>query len=310
MKNKPKLIIMVGISGAGKSSVAESISYNLRTYGRDCVTVSSDSIRGEICDGGVQDQSKNAEVFQIFHSRIQEHLKSGLDVIADATNITMKSRRAIINAVKGIDCHITAFVVAKQIEDCLEDNLERQYPVPHHVILKQAGRFQVPFYEEGFDDIVLNGDGENEPFFYNDKLDAMSGFEQHNPHHTLDLYEHCMKVARMFREEYIFEYHIQGAMLHDIGKLFTQKFDENGVAHYYQHENAGAYYLLSHHLSLSNSLCLKSDRELLELVFIVNYHMLPMNWNTEKLRDKWKYIFGEEKFNMLTFFHKCDIMGK
>jgi predicted kinase len=309
MNNKPTLNIMVGLSGAGKSSIANQIVRTGIEYGEEFYVVSSDEIRGEICEGGVSDQSKNEEVFKIFHKRIQEYLKAGCNVIADATNITMKSRRAIINAVKGIECEIVAVVVSKKFEECLENNLNREYPVPHHVIHKQAGLFQVPFYEEGFGDILLFGSDGDCTTFYTDCLDKMKGFEQFNPHHTLDLYEHGMKVSSSFKLEYNHYCHVIGAMLHDIGKLFTQKFDEEGIAHYYQHENVGTYYLLSNYKEVSYDLDLNED-EMIELLFIVNYHMLPMNWNSEKSKGKWKHIFGEKKFNMLTFFHECDIIGK
>ena len=50
--------------------------------------------------------------------------------------------------------------------------------------------------------------------------------------------------------------------------------------------------------------------DLLEMLFYVNYHMLPMNWNSGKSKDKWKKIFGEEKFNNLILFNKCDKIRK
>ena len=58
----PKLYIMVGLSASGKSTIAKQIAEK-----ENCIIISSDAIRGEICDGGVADQSKNDEVFKIFH---------------------------------------------------------------------------------------------------------------------------------------------------------------------------------------------------------------------------------------------------
>ena len=97
--------------------------------------------------------------------------------------------------------------------------------------------------------------------------------------------------------------------MHDYGKILTQKTDENGISHYYQHENVGAYYLLSNHMSIVASTYM-NDSEILEMLFYVNYHMMPMNWNSDKSIDKWKKIFGEEKFNNLVLFNQCDKIRK
>lgn len=85
---------MVGLSASGKSTVGKQLVKE-----NDCVIISSDSIRGEICEGGVIDQSKNEEVFKIFHQRIKDNLKAGKSVIADATNINMRSRRSLLENV-------------------------------------------------------------------------------------------------------------------------------------------------------------------------------------------------------------------
>jgi hypothetical protein len=91
--------------------------------------------------------------------------------------------------------------------------------------------------------------------------------------------------------------------------MYTQKTDENGISHYYQHENVGTYYLLSHYQDLVAT-CYLSNDEILEMLFYVNYHMLPMNWNGDKAIDKWKKIFGEDKFNNLILFNQCDKIRK
>ena len=95
------------------------------------------------------------------------------------------------------------------------------------------------------------------------------------------------------------------ASLHDIGKLFTQKFDEDDVAHYYQHENVGCYYLLSNLESIKRYRDY-SDGELLNILFLVNYHMMPMSWDSDKARNKWRKRFGEDKYKLLLDFNECD----
>jgi len=304
----PKLYIMVGLSASGKSTIAKRIA-----EAEDCIIVSSDVIRGEICEGGVADQSKNEEVFKIFHKRIRENLRSGHNVIADATNITIKSRTAIFEAIRRIECYPIAYVVPKKIEDCLLDNIssERMHSVPDEVIYKQRGKFQVPFYEEGFKEIIIHK-FRNETVdsnFLTDCYNQMKGFDQKNPHHNMDLYEHSDFVKKKFlaMSNYAWLIYGTGASLHDVGKLFTQTFDESGIAHYYQHENVGAYYLLSN-LESAKLHRDYSDEEYLEILFLINYHMMPFNWNNQKVHKKWNKVFGEEKYKMLLDFHECDKM--
>lgn len=303
--NKPKLYVMIGISSSGKSTIAKQIAER-----DNCIIVSSDAIRGEICEGGVSDQSKNEEVFRIFHRRIKENLLKGNNVIADATNITIKSRKAIFDAVRKIDCYKIGYLVVKNIKDCIKDNKNSdRVAVPDEVIYRQVGKFQIPFREEGYDNIViedLNKDN-SELFLVNDMIrhQQMSKFDQKNPYHNQTLEEHCDFVTEEFRKYNYPNYYNFAARQHDIGKMYTQTFDENGIAHYYGHEGYGTYLLLSDYNSIFRETFYSKD-EILDMLFLINYHMLPMNWNTEKAKNKWRKIFGDYKYNLLVDFHMCD----
>lgn len=303
--NKLKLYIMIGISASGKSTIAKQIAEK-----DNCIIVSSDAIRGEICEGGVSDQSKNEEVFKIFHRRIRENLLKGNNVIVDATNITIKSRKAIFDAVKKIDCYKIGYLVVKKIEDCIKDNKNNnRVAVPDEVIYKQIRKFQIPFKEEGYDNIViedLNKDN-SKLFLVNDMIrhQQMSEFDQKNPYHNQTLEEHCDFVTEEFRKYNYPNYYNFAARQHDIGKMYTQTFDENGIAHYYGHEGYGTYLLLSDYNSIFRE-TFYSKYEILDMLFLINYHMLPMNWDTEKTKNKWRKIFGDYKYNLLVDFHMCD----
>lgn len=89
--NKPTLWVMCGLSGSGKSTIAKKLAQEHE----NTVIVSSDQIREELT-GDYENQDRNDEVFQVFHKRIRENLENNKNVIADATNLTMKSRRAIL----------------------------------------------------------------------------------------------------------------------------------------------------------------------------------------------------------------------
>jgi len=289
--NKPTLVLMVGICASGKSTQAKALSeqYNAKI-------LSSDDLRVELY-GDINDQDHNEQVFKELNKRVRDRLTFNENVIIDATNINLKSRRKLLENVSKIDCYKIAYIMAKPIEQCLEDNIYRDNPVPHHVINKMYMNFQVPFYEEGFDEIIIHN-FDNIRKSFDDTFDEMAGFNQNTPYHKYDLHFHCIESVRggyTNEDKYCY-----GASLHDYGKLFTQKFDEEGVAHYYQHAEVGTYKIMTEvELDLNN-------KDLLDVLFLINYHMLPFNWKTEKDKKKWLKIFGEEKYNMLISFNKAD----
>lgn len=311
-KVKPRLIVMVGLPASGKSSYAKKLE---KENPANTIVISSEAIREEIC-GSVEDQSKNGEVFRIFHERIRRNLEKKKDVIADATNITMKSRRAILNRVNGLDVHKECYIMSKPFGYCLEDNKDREHPVPERVLYKQLFKFQIPFYEEGWDYVSIvtrNGlDGSYRLFSVSDLFGLMYRFDQKNPHHNRALDEHCLETSRYFCQMRGYNNHIlklinpfaAGAILHDVGKMFTQKIDEDGIAHYYGHAEVGSYMILT---ELRERTGLMDSKYLLDCCFLINYHMLPFGWNSKKSIRKWRSRFGDEKFEILRDFHQCDI---
>lgn len=291
---------MCGLSGSGKSTIAKELSdkYN-------AIIISSDSIRAELC-GSVEEQSKNEEVFKIYHNRIRSLLQQRKNVIADATNITMKSRRSTLDKVNGLDVEKICYIVPKKYEECLKDNIDRPHPVPEYVIQKQMYRFQIPFMEEGWTEIVVHDSCKNvygNNFFVENCINAMKGFNQMNPHHNMDLYNHCKKVQWLFQ---MYDYPIHymlAARLHDYGKINTQVIDDDGVAHYLSHANYGSYYFLSNMCGFDHY---TNRKEILDICFLINYHMMPFSWTGDKAKQKWKKRFGEYKYRMLLDFNECD----
>ena len=66
---------------------------------------------------------------------------------------------------------------------------------------------------------------------------ATYDFNQCNPHHNLDLFNHIIKVVSKVSADLELRY---TALLHDIAKPIVQTFDEKGIAHYKTHEIVGA----------------------------------------------------------------------
>ena len=66
---------------------------------------------------------------------------------------------------------------------------------------------------------------------------ATYDFNQYNPHHNLDLFNHIINVVSKVPADLELRY---SALLHDIAKPVVQTFDEEGIAHYKTHEIVGA----------------------------------------------------------------------
>lgn len=309
--SRSKLIVMCGLSGSGKSTIAKNLAEDMG----NTVIVSSDGTREEVF-GNYEDTDHNADVFRIYHERIKNALENNHNVIADATNLTMKSRRATLENIKGMDIERMCYIVPKPFEQCKVDNQDREHPVSDEVLDKQIRRFQIPYREEGWDHIEIHETNHWDGY----KLSGlqlymtMYDFDQMNPHHNSTLDKHCKNVSDMFMDlrpsnmlfgTYLVDEFVMGALLHDIGKLSVQTFDNNGVAHYLYHSEVGAYTVLTQ-MKLP---LVWYDQMLLNCCFLINYHMLPFGWEkaTEKTKQRWKKRFGEYKYQMLLDFHKCDI---
>lgn len=239
--NRPTLILLCGIPSSGKTTYAEKyVEEHSNT-----IHISSDKIRKELW-GDEATQGDNNEVFSLMQSRTIEALNNGKSVVYDATNITRKDRSYIIalcpKFVK-IECH----VVWAPISHCIyRDEFMRKRTVGKEVIDRMLKRFQAPYYDEGIDDIKIILPDEFDikeyecHYFYGMKV------PHDNPHHTLDIYGHCVAAA-LYASEHNFNSDVKiAALYHDIGKPYVKAFiDSKGnpceTAHYYQHQCVGAW---------------------------------------------------------------------
>ena len=301
-------IIMVGLSGSGKFSKAEELA---KMYHANII--SSDKLREEMF-GDVADQLHNDEIFKEFHHRIALYLQHHQSVIVDATNVTMKSRRQIINIAQTYKSKVIVYVCTKPIGACLADNKKREHPVPDYVIYKQRGKFQIPFREEGIDEIYYNDYdmyslNDVDIAEFNKYLHEFDIFNQQNKHHVLTLGQHC-KNTYLHLPVSTNDILVHAALLHDIGKLFTQTIDEDGEAHYYGHPNVGSYFLLSHLDRFEKLFGYEYDGYFWEQVaFYINYHMLPFDWKSNVTHMRYKHTFGTRKYNNLITLHTADCIG-
>ena len=107
------LMLMVGPSGAGKTTYIDS-----NAYPYDMV-VSSDKLREQIC-GNFRDQSKNAQVFSALRAIVKARITNGLHVIVDSTNIRDRDRRQLRDLVPA-NCKIRYTVMNRSMDDKMRD---------------------------------------------------------------------------------------------------------------------------------------------------------------------------------------------
>lgn len=239
--DRPRLILLVGIPGAGKTTYAKKCISPLE----DSIHLSSDLIRAELY-GDESIQGDPSEVFSLMQRRALEALNNGQHVIYDATNVTRKDRACIISQCPKF-AKIEAHIVWAPIETCIERDANRERTVGKAVIDKMLKRFQAPYYDEGIDEIkVITPNDFNQSEYELKVLDAME-IPHDNPHHTLSIIEHCDQAYKY--ADYTLDAGADvylAAEMHDIGKPYVKAFiDSKGnpseTAHFYQHQCVGAW---------------------------------------------------------------------
>ena len=293
----PTLIVMIGIPASGKSTAAKSLEKE------GYIVLSSDEIRGKIYGAGFPTDEKEREklkvtVFNKIKRDAKDHLASGRSVAIDATNLNRKKRMKLLSYLENIPCYKTAMLFITSMEVCKARNSCRDEDarVPNKDMMRLMSGFETPVAGEGWDEIIPVIDSEKYQF----PFELLADFNQDNPHHTLTLGEHMTAAKEYAKALGYSERLIKICRLHDIGKLYTKEFrnykgESSRIAHYYGHENFGAY------LYLTMELCGKDrdENEIKEILYeaaLINCHMRPLTaWRdslTAKERDK--TLFGED----------------
>lgn len=300
-KKMNKLYFMIGLMNSGKSTQCDLLkSQGVNVY-------SSDDIRMELF-GTYDCMDKHKEVFDTLYKRAKQDLLDGKDVCIDATNLTYKSRRLSFLQLDldNIDCRKIAIVMATPIEVCIERNAKRERKVPEDVIYKAREKFEFPMHYE-FDEVEIVYAEEVDNFdkatrYLNNIVESTYGFNQKTKYHTLLLFDHLIKAREFIKDNSKSWTLFLAVGLHDLGKLFTQSFDEDGNAHYYNHENVSAYDVC---VSSQNFVFI-SNESVCEIIQLINWHMRPYHWKEEKTINKYKKLLGEQFFNDLMLIHEAD----
>jgi predicted kinase len=158
MSKKPvKMFVLVGLPASGKSTVRDVLAKHLSKLGLAYTIVSPDDIRGELCNGDVTDQSRNKQVFELAHDRLNKNLKGGRSVIFDATCVDLKTRRQLIRIADRSKAGKVAVWMDTSLRVCKQRNSKRDRVVPDFVFDKMKRKYKEPTIDEGFDSIIRVG---------------------------------------------------------------------------------------------------------------------------------------------------------
>ncbi len=295
-------ILVMGLSGSGKSYWTNNVADD-----EGMVILSSDALRKEFYgDENIQDNP--AFIFEQMRIRTLQALKEGKSVTYDATNLSSKRRKALLKQLPK-DVYKICHCIITPLEKCIENDSKRERHVSERVIMRQLEQFEVPWFNEGWDTIFVIKPFGDAPLKVD--LDVMHDCPKYHKNDTIK--NHIARVEQAVSLKPNVEKDDRDVLLgvarfHDIGKPYTKtfydkkgKFGEN--AHYYNHENVGAYlYMVSYVEGASYG-----DRENmyndLFLAWLINNHMII--WNNQKRYNS----FNEHIKHLLKIFSECDKEG-
>lgn len=294
-----KFMMLVGLPGSGKSTLAKHIAEL-----ENAEVFSSDVYRLKLF-GDESSQQDNNRVFDTLYADLVSTLTKGVSVILDATNINCKSREKALRRIANVDCYKVAIVLPVSLDVCVRQDAGRERTVGRAVIKKFVCKFEYPQKFEGFDEVIIwpiNEDSDRSFDSLEDRftlINNMYNFDQKNHWHKYSLGSHCSRLAWQFCTDGVLQ---EAGLFHDVGKMFTQVFDDNGEAHYRSHANWSAYYML-----INRRICkfYNSLPEFGEMMFYINQHMHIRDIiKSDKAVVRYKKLWGEERYlKLLDFMH-------
>ncbi len=132
------------------------------------------------------------------------------------------------------------------------------------------------------------------------KLADMVGFDQCNPHHKYDLFQHTLKVVEGVPATLELRW---AALLHDVGKLDTMTVGADGVGHFYGHQQQSVVWakrILKH---------FKASKALTDsVVNLVDYHMYKPVVKAKPIR-RWINKIGKDNISDMIALMRADMIA-
>lgn len=133
------------------------------------------------------------------------------------------------------------------------------------------------------------------------EIKPMIGFEQHNPHHCYDVWEHTLHALSGSERVLPVRWAV---LLHDIGKPHTFTCDEHGIGHFYGHPK------YSEELTRQILQRLRMDHQMVQTVStLVRYHDVTIEPSPHHIK-RWLNRLGEEVFFLLLQVKWADASGQ
>ncbi|WP_203289543.1 ATP-binding protein [Metabacillus sp. cB07] len=324
----PSFDMLIGLPGSGKSTYAEKLAKEI-----DAAVFSSDLLREELL-GNVHDQSRNDDIFEELHKRINLHLADGGNVIYDATNTNRRRRKHLISHV--IKCEKkTAYYVNEHYDTVLTRNASRERKVSKQVIDRMYKSMQIPLPNEGWNDVIIvsgeksiaenrqaaeqliTSETDHDLLFtqlasYIPDFHSIYNVPHDSSYHSFSISRHTYHVWKTILEN------DQGtdklpllwaALFHDAGKGFCKSFinykgEPTKYASFLGHE------YVSSQLAVYWLTALGYDKPFIQLTSdLIQMHMIPMNATEKKMKEV-EQLIGEDAFTKLLILHEADMGAK
>ena len=84
---------------------------------------------------------------------VVEALRNGRSVVVDAVYAERRHRIDLLSAITNIPCYKTLIYMTTPLEDCVRRNAQRINPLPEFVVIGMYNAFELPNFDEGWDEI-------------------------------------------------------------------------------------------------------------------------------------------------------------